>query len=120
MSAATKAFYNHFMSYYKPDIDIYKHFIRLKIQVGDTKRDSTEEIIMISPFNNPLMPKFEFMSKENDLSIYKFPNQIPLTDLERSRARVILLIGERRAGKTQLIHFLVNAVKEVEISDTFR
>ena len=43
-----------------------------------------------------------------------------MTDLERSRARVILLIGERGVGKTQLINFLVNAVKEVEISDTFR
>ena len=53
MSKATKAFYEHFMSYYKPDIDIYKHMNRLKIFNADSKRDSTEEIIMVSPFNNP-------------------------------------------------------------------
>jgi tRNA A37 threonylcarbamoyladenosine biosynthesis protein TsaE len=43
-----------------------------------------------------------------------------LTDFERSKARAVLIIGERGAGKTQLIHFMVNALKEVDISDTFR
>jgi hypothetical protein len=63
MSHATKAFYEHFMSYYKADIDIYKHLSGLKIHIADSKRDSTEEINMVSPFNNPLMPNFKFMNK---------------------------------------------------------
>ena len=74
MSHATKAFYEHFMSYYKPDIDIYRHLNRLKIHIADSKRDSTEEIIMVSPFNNPMMPDFKFMKKQNELNIYNYPN----------------------------------------------
>ena len=73
-SEATEKFIKHMEEYKNPDIDLYRYMTKLQIYNGDTKKDTTDEIIMVSPYLNPMMPKFKFLKKEQGLNIYTYPN----------------------------------------------